>query len=65
MKAIDIKTELHGNSIRLMIHAVNEIVSKLTIRAERELEAEKGHFALIPAIHRDPNSPDMMDEWTA
>lgn len=23
----------------------------------------KGHFVLITAIHRDPNIPDMRDEW--
>lgn len=45
-----------------MIQAVSKIVGRLTIRAERELEAEKGHFVLIPAIPRDPNIPDMMDE---
>lgn len=45
-----------------MIHAVNRIVGKLTIQAERELEAEKAHLVLIPAIRRDPNIPDMMDE---
>lgn len=62
MKAIYLKTELHENLIRLMIHTVSKIVGKLTIRAERELEAEKGHFVLIPAIPRDPNIPDMVDE---
>lgn len=35
----------------------------MKIRAERELEGGKGPFVLITAIHRDPNIPDMRDEW--
>jgi len=61
-KTVYVKTELHENSIRLMVRAVNKIVGKLTIRAEKGLKAEKGHFVLIPAIHRDSNIPDRMGE---
>lgn len=63
MKTICVKAELHENLVRLVIPAVNKIVGKLTMRAEKELEAGKRHFVPIPAIHRDLSIPDMMDEW--
>lgn len=62
MKTIYIKNKLHENSIRLMRHAVNKIVRKLRTSTERELQGEKGHFVVIPAIHRDLNMLDMIDE---
>lgn len=51
MKTICVKAELHENLVRLVIPAVNKIVGKLTMRAEKELEAGKRHFVPIPAIH--------------